>query len=87
MVNQNKSVTSDPGITIAQIEAIADQLSNNEYSSDTELKQFLIEEVNIPPIIAIQALKLRSTFLINPLANLVYEKGYLKIRNIKLLLE
>ena len=82
MNNQTNTETDIKTVSEEQINAIADQLSNNEFDSDSVLKLFLVNEIGVPDKIAYQAVKLRNTFLVNPLADLAFVNGKLEITNI-----
>ncbi len=57
-----------------QMDSINDQLRNNEYATDEEMIEFLVEEAKIPKKIASDAvLSYRDQFLTNPLAFLSHD--------------
>lgn len=72
---------SNPELKVG-FELMADQLANNDSSSDEELKIFFVEcGINIS--IAEEAIGLRSEFLMNPFAELCYREGKLGIRSLR----
>lgn len=78
-MQQNNTDSTIQILTDAQVDAIADQLSNNEFDSDSVLRLFLIKEFDVPYTYAFQAVKLRNEFLVNPLAKLNYVNGRLSV--------
>ncbi len=71
-------------MTKQQFDLIADQLCNDQESSDEEMKIFLINEGNVCEEVAEQTISIRTQFLTNPLTELVIENGKLTTRTVKL---
>jgi hypothetical protein len=66
-----------------QFDLLGDQLANNEFDSDDELKAFFIEN-GISEQFADEALALREDFLTNPLAQLCVRNGKLAVRHLRI---
>lgn len=62
-----------------QFEAVEDQLSNNDVSSDEEMRELFITEIGLTAEDADEVMALRPEFLISPLAKLVLLDGRLSV--------
>lgn len=66
-----------------QFDLLGDQLANNEFDSDDELKAFFIES-GVSEHFADEAIALREEFLTNPLAQLCVRNGKLAVRHLRI---
>lgn len=66
-------------LTYDQISFIQDQLCNNEFASDEEIRSILINEAHVPYFYIDELLSYRKIFLTNPLATLDYECQRIKV--------
>jgi hypothetical protein len=71
-----------PGLR-EQFDLLGDQLANNEFDSDEELKAFFIEN-GVSEHFADEAIALRDDFLTNPLAQLCVRNGKLAVRHLRI---
>jgi len=66
-------------LTYDQIEFIQNQLCNNEFATDEEIHNILLNEAHVPHFYIEELLSYRKTFLSNPLATLDYEQHKIKV--------
>ena len=66
-------------LTYDQIEFIQNQLCNNEFSTDDEIRDILIDEAHVPHFYIDELLSYRKIFLSNPLAILDFECQKIKV--------
>lgn len=66
-------------LTYDQIEFIQNQLCNNEFSTDEELRDILIDEAHVPYFYIDELLSYRKIFLSDPLAILDFECQKIKV--------
>ncbi|MDH5426295.1 MAG: hypothetical protein OEY29_15000 [Gammaproteobacteria bacterium] len=67
-------------LTYGQIQFIQDQLCNNEFASDDEIREILLHEAHVPYFYLDELLSYRKIFLTNPLATLDYECHTLSVK-------
>ena len=67
-------------LTYDQIVFIQDQLCNNEFASDEEIRDILLDEAHVPYFYLDELLSYRKIFLSNPLAILDYECQAIKVK-------
>jgi len=67
-------------LTYDQIEFIQKQLCDDEFSTDEEIRDILIDEAHIPHFYIDELLSYRKIFLSNPLATLDFECQKIKVK-------